>query len=243
MSQPLARAVEGFPGAISAARKIAECSTLLLEVLRPWGIETLACGEVDVAARERSVFFAIEWPERWRSFYFGSGLIERDPVVEGLERYKATFTWQELRADRRISQVGTEGLDLIRAHGWSDGIVVPVSRGGTRYGIVSLVAEAPTIIPAEAKPLITLVSICYLERVRAMAPVEGFPAPPAGLSERERQCLALIARGNSDREIGAELAIAPSTAHEHFENAKRKLRARSRAESVAIAVSLGIVTV
>jgi LuxR family quorum sensing-dependent transcriptional regulator len=75
-----------------------------------------------------------------------------------------------------------------------------------------------------------------------MAPAYGFPVPPAGLTEREIQCLALIARGRSDRTVGVQLGIAQSTAHEYLENAKRKLKARTRAEAVALAVSLGIIT-
>jgi DNA-binding CsgD family transcriptional regulator len=160
--------------------------------------------------------------------------------VEGLGWYKGPFTWSDLRADRRISQLGTEALDLVKAHGWNDGLVVPIPRGGQRYGIVSLVAEG-AIISHEAKSLLALLCVCFHERVRAMAPVQGFPVPPAGLSDREIQCLALIARGFSDREVGKELGIAPSTAHEYFENAKRKLVVGSRAEAVALAVSLGII--
>lgn len=243
MSSPLNEQFERFHTEIGAARTIAECSSSFLKVLRPYQIDTFACGEIDVAAKERSVFFAIEWPERWRKFYFSSGIIERDPAIEGLSWYGAPFTWSELRADRRLSPLGTDALDLIKAHGWSDGVVVPIPRGGTRYGLVSVVALAPTTINANAKSLIALLAVCFHERVRAMAPFEGFPVPPAGLSERETQCLNLIARGHSDREVGEKLKIATSTAHEHTENAKRKLLASSRAEAVALATSLGIIAI
>jgi DNA-binding CsgD family transcriptional regulator len=243
MSPPLKDPFERFHAEIGAARTIAECSASFLKVLKPHRIDTFACGEIDVAAKERAVFFAIEWPERFRSFYFSSGLLDRDPAVEGLSWYNSPFTWGELRADRRISPLGTEALDVIKANGWSDGVVVPIPRGGTRYGIVSVVAEAPAVIDTNAKSLIALLSVCFHERVRAMAPFEGFPVPPAGLSERERQCLNLVARGRSDREVGDELGIAASTAHEYTENAKRKLLASSRAEAVAVAISLGIIVI
>jgi len=243
MSPPPKDPLERFHAEIGSARSIAECSGSFLRVLKPYQIDTFASGEIDVAVRQRSVFFAIEWPERWRNFYFSSGIIDRDPAIEGLAWYGAPFTWGELRADRRISQLGTDALDLIKAHGWSDGVVVPIPRGGTRYGIVGVVAQAPAVINANAKSLIGLLAVCFHERVRALAPVEGFPVPPAGLSERETQCLRLIARGYSDREVGGQLGIATSTAHEYAENAKRKLLASSRAEAVALAISLGIIAV
>jgi two-component system nitrate/nitrite response regulator NarL len=58
---------------------------------------------------------------------------------------------------------------------------------------------------------------------------------------REIDCLRLIARGATDREVGRKLGISQSTAHEHFERAKKKLKVSSRAEAIAIAVSLAIV--
>jgi LuxR family transcriptional regulator len=54
-------------------------------------------------------------------------------------------------------------------------------------------------------------------------------------------CLRLVGAGKSDRAIATKLGIAVGTAHEYVENAKRKLKARSRAETIAVAVSLGII--
>jgi DNA-binding CsgD family transcriptional regulator len=72
-------------------------------------------------------------------------------------------------------------------------------------------------------------------------PKYGFAVPPLGLTKREIDALRLIASGATDRDVARTLGISQSTAHEHFENAKRKLRVSTRAEASAIAVSLGIV--
>lgn len=232
-----------FHARINAETTIAGCSQAFLNAMRPFSIATFACGEVDTSAKQRTVFFAIEWPERWRNYYLQSGLVERDPVITCLSHYNEPFTWSDLSRDRLLLQVGLEALDRVRKHGWSDGLVVPIPRGGTRYGLVSLVAEAPRIIGESEKSLIALLAVSFHERVRALAPKQGFPLPPAGLTEREVQCLSLIARGYSDREVGQQLGIAQSTAHEHFENGKRKLDVSGRAEAVAVAVSLGIIAI
>jgi DNA-binding CsgD family transcriptional regulator len=228
---------------MNAEQTIAACSREFLLVLKPYNIATFASGEIDTEARHRTVFFAIEWPARWRKFYLQSDLVERDPVIGCIAHYKGPFTWGDLRRDRLLLQIGLDALDRVRELGWSDGLVIPIPRGGTRYGLVSLVAEAPAIIGAAEKSLIALLAVCFHERVRALAPSQGFPLPPAGLTEREVQCLSLIARGCSDREVGQALQIAPSTAHEYFENAKRKLNVSGRAEAVALAVSLGIIAI
>jgi DNA-binding CsgD family transcriptional regulator len=53
----------------------------------------------------------------------------------------------------------------------------------------------------------------------------------------------LVAQGFSDNETAKRLGIAPSTAHEFVEKAKRRLKTRTRVEMVAIAAALGIIDI
>jgi DNA-binding CsgD family transcriptional regulator len=80
---------------------------------------------------------------------------------------------------------------------------------------------------------------------RADGPVgrAGGPGPVAALTEREREVLALVARGKSNREIAAELFIATKTASVHVSNILAKLGAASRTEAAAIAHREGALTV
>jgi DNA-binding CsgD family transcriptional regulator len=65
-------------------------------------------------------------------------------------------------------------------------------------------------------------------------------SPLAGLTAREREVLRLLAAGRSNREIGAELFIAPKTASVHVSNILGKLGAASRTEAAAIAHRNGV---
>ncbi|MCW2932576.1 MAG: ATPase-like protein [Actinomycetia bacterium] len=60
------------------------------------------------------------------------------------------------------------------------------------------------------------------------------------LTEREREVLRLVALGKSNREIAAELFIAPKTASVHVSNILGKLGAASRTEAAAIAHREGL---
>jgi DNA-binding NarL/FixJ family response regulator len=60
------------------------------------------------------------------------------------------------------------------------------------------------------------------------------------LTEREREVLGLVALGKSNREIAAELFIAPKTASVHVSNILGKLGAASRTEAAAIAHREGL---
>ena len=63
----------------------------------------------------------------------------------------------------------------------------------------------------------------------------------AVLTEREREVLALVGRGLSNDEIGAELILSPATARTHVSRAMAKLGARDRAQLVVIAYQTGLV--
>jgi LuxR family transcriptional regulator, quorum-sensing system regulator BjaR1 len=226
--------------AILAAPDPKACSRIFRRMLATFEVDTFACGEVDLAELERTVFYAIGWPDSWRKFYLGSGLVRRDPLLDAMKKRHQPFTWSELRRDRKLSAIGSEALQLIANHGWTEGLVVPIPRGDLRFGLVSLVCQRRPF-GAEEKALLAMLSLCFHERLRNLAPRHGFAMPPVGLTSREIDCLRLIARGTTDREVGRKLGISQSTAHEHFEKAKKKLKVSTRAEAIAIAVSLAIV--
>jgi DNA-binding NarL/FixJ family response regulator len=56
---------------------------------------------------------------------------------------------------------------------------------------------------------------------------------PRALSKRERQVVAFAATGHSNKLIGYELGVSPSSVAKHLGVAARKLGVRSRAELVA----------
>lgn len=60
------------------------------------------------------------------------------------------------------------------------------------------------------------------------------------LSGREREVLALVARGLSDREIAEQLILSEHTVHRHVANIRHKLGRGSRTAAVAEAARLGL---
>jgi len=75
----------------------------------------------------------------------------------------------------------------------------------------------------------------------------GTPVPVAGpdvlLTPRERDVLALLAQGHTNRQIGSTLFISEKTASVHVSNILGKLGASSRAEAVAIAHRRGLLPI
>jgi len=81
------------------------------------------------------------------------------------------------------------------------------------------------------------------ELVRAIAG-EGSPDPRRtdtfGLSGREREVLALVAQGRTNREIGERLFISQKTVGVHVGNILAKLEVSGRVEAAAVAIRLGL---
>jgi DNA-binding CsgD family transcriptional regulator len=68
------------------------------------------------------------------------------------------------------------------------------------------------------------------------APLPATPLPAVGLSAREVEVLRLLARGATNKEIGAALYLSADTVRQHTINLYRKLDVRGRAEATAWAV-------
>jgi DNA-binding CsgD family transcriptional regulator len=125
---------------------------------------------------------------------------------------------------------------------------VSPSTGGRRDEAASAWrAAAATAARLRAAPLAAaLDDLARRARLDAGHAGQGLPGAPAargataGLTDREREVLRLLARGLSNREIGTELFITPKTASVHVSNILAKLGAASRTEAAAIAHREGV---
>lgn len=83
-------------------------------------------------------------------------------------------------------------------------------------------------------------------RVRLTARGEEPPTPTPGqaswfgLTPREREVLARVAAGRTNRQIAEELFISESTAGVHVSNILAKLGVSSRTEAAGLALSQGL---
>lgn len=87
------------------------------------------------------------------------------------------------------------------------------------------------IDPAMAQPL--------MQRLHAPSP----PDPLVLLTDREREVLALVARGQANKQIAVVLDISERTARTHVSNILAKLDLHSRTQAALYAVRTGLVDV
>ena len=82
-----------------------------------------------------------------------------------------------------------------------------------------------------------------LDRFAPMLPAGESPPPPnlAGLTDREREVLILIAQGLSNSEIAGHLVLSEATVKTHVGRILMKLELRDRVQAVVLAYETGLV--
>jgi len=117
----------------------------------------------------------------------------------------------------------------------ADGYLIKSGDLGELPEALDAMRRGESYVSAALRPLLAL----HAES-RPPAESDFAIASPVPLTRRERELLALIARGATARDVAARLGISPLTARKHRENLMRKLDLHSAAELAAFAVRLGL---
>lgn len=161
----------------------------------------------------------------------------RMPGVDGLEATRRIGSAPELTRTRVIVLTTFETdeyvLDALR-YGAS-GFLLKDAGPDDILAAIRVVHEGQALLsPSVTRRVVR-------ELLDARAPVLH-PHPRIGdLTAREREVVALVARGMSNEEIASELVLSPATARTHVSRAMIKLGARDRAQLVVFAYQSGLV--
>jgi len=158
----------------------------------------------------------------------------RMPVLDGIE---ATRRLTDTRARARVLMLTTYGLDehvyeALKAG--AAGFLLKTESPQQLVDAVRVVAGGEALLAPE-----------ITRRLIARVVSSGRPnQPPPELEEltvREREVLALVARGRSNAEIAGALYISPGTVKTHVARILSKLGLRDRVQAVVFAYECGLV--
>ncbi|MYR47499.1 response regulator transcription factor [Streptomyces sp. SID5910] len=142
-------------------------------------------------------------------------------------------------AIRELTRRGARAKVLVLTTYDTDSDTLPaIEAGATGY----LLKDAPrddlfTAVRAAAQGR-TVLSPAVASRL--VSAVRAPRTPGEALSAREREVLALVARGTSNKEIARELFISEATVKTHLTHVYAKLGVNDRAAAVAVAYDRGI---
>ena len=131
---------------------------------------------------------------------------------------------------------------MFSSYGEREAVVASILAGAAGYvtknvGRAQLIEALRAVARGESL-LEPKVTGALLERLKELSAKERAPDDP--LSPREREVLALIARGRTNRQIAEELVISEHTARNHVTSILDKLGLSRRAEAAAYAARLGL---
>jgi DNA-binding NarL/FixJ family response regulator len=158
------------------------------------------------------------------------------PVMDGIEATRRIVADPRL-AGVRVVILTNYGLDehvfdALRAG--ATGFLLKDTEPGDLLQAVRVAARGDALLsPSITRRLISE----YVSRPPAGRTGGGLD----GLTRREREVLALVARGLSNEEIAEHMVISPFTAKTHVSRAMTKLGARDRAQLVVFAYESGLV--
>jgi ATP/maltotriose-dependent transcriptional regulator MalT len=155
-------------------------------------------------------------PDAWLTCVEAWTALER-PYVVAYTRWREAEARLAARGDRGLATKALRAsLDTAERLG-----AVPLARE-----ITALATRARLVLEPEASD---------------DAPVVADEATRLGLTSREREVLALVALGRTNRQIAEELFITENTAGVHVSNILGKLAVGGRGEAAAVAYRLGLV--
>jgi DNA-binding NarL/FixJ family response regulator len=161
----------------------------------------------------------------------------RMPGVDGLDATRAITSDSDL-ADVKVLILTTFELDeyvfeALRAG--AAGFLVKHTEPAELVRAVRVVAAGEALLsPSVTRRLIA-------EFTSRPSRGDAGPGALAGLTDRERETVILVAQGLSNEEIAEQWVVSPATVRTHVSRAMMKLRARDRAQLVVMAYQLGLV--
>jgi LuxR family transcriptional regulator, quorum-sensing system regulator BjaR1 len=174
----------------------------------------------------------------WTQRFYAQRDADNNSCLTGRWAGDEPLFWSEAesfrQADARLMRIYRDAQEF----GITDGICIPINCPGRFAATASLSGERVDTSPTAraAMRAITLCTHSRLVRIRALE-----TAHRTRLSRREADCLAWVAKGKTDWEIGEILGISESTAHWYVERAKRRLGVSTRIQAVVGAIQEGLI--
>lgn len=187
----------------------------LTEVTRDLGFRYFALTHHVDVRRSNSAIRIHNYPSGWAEWFDRQSLGPTDPVHRASNVTSIGFAWSDLSqmialtpADRRI-------LELARSQGIGEGFTVPAHVPGEAHGSCSFACVTGEALPGEHLQLAQLVGAFAFEAARRMRRKRVSQAP-IRLTDRQRECVMLAARGKTDWEIARILGVSEATVGEHL---------------------------
>lgn len=210
--------VDAFVREVRALQSEEELAGALADIVDELGFRYFALTHHVDVRRSSAAIRIHNYPNGWAEWFDSHALGENDPVHRASNVTSVGFAWSQLPELVALTDKDLKVLELARKEGIGDGFTVPAHVPGEAHGSCSFACAADERLAQEHLPLLQLVGAFAFEAARRMRR-RRFSSAPVRLTDRQRECVMLAARGKSDWEIARVLGVSEATVGEHLRHA------------------------
>src|SRR6266581_917810 len=219
---------------LRAAQRGEDVAPIVLAIAKGFGFDGFLYGtSLNLQPRQETRQFVYStWPEELIRLYDERGYIEVDPRIPDVLASVLPLVWDQSTYRGRSTAI--DGfLDAIQAYGVASGVMCSLRDNRGRVGGLSLSCREP-ILDEVRRLMIArhmgdiLMFERYFHELFVSAVLNALVPPHlegAQLSNRERECLTMAARGLTGEDIAHRLSISSRTVQHHFDSIRSKLGA------------------
>lgn len=191
-----------------------------------------------------SEFIALsDYPQFWVDQYVSNEVVNLDPVLLASQRTNVGFGWDQIPDMIHFTGVHQEIVEVTKRAGIGDGFTVPANIPGELSGSCNFAVKTGNLAPRSNFSMAQLVGSFAFQAARdIVARSRGYEDfSRVQLTERQLECIILVARGKSDWEISKILSISEETVKQHIANARERYDVPKRMQVVLRALYDGLV--
>lgn len=215
------------------ARSSDQLRRLLVEIAEAMGFRYVALVTHSASFGEDGLYLH-NYPEAWVRQFRARRYQQIDPVHQACGVTLIGFRWSMLSTLIKLSASQREVLRASRRAGLGLGFTVPLHLPGARRASCSFAVAPGTPLPSENLLAAQLVGQLAYDAARRLT--LDRPVRPLRLSARQRECVALLATGLTDKAIAVRLQLSEETVTKYLNAARRRHGFHRRSQLIAAAL-------
>lgn len=182
------------------------------------------------------------YPKQWQDRYLNNGYFMNDPTIDHAKSSTSPLAWSPALFERDLStDLSKDARNFGFNHGWTQSI----RDTNGRFGALTLARSEGEIMEdelAEKLPVLQWLALVTHGMLFRTLLARHQNELMNQLTEREIQLLYLAADGRNAEEMAKALGIVERTVNFHISNVLTKLQVQNKAQAVAMALRLGLIT-
>jgi LuxR family quorum-sensing system transcriptional regulator CciR len=235
--------VQAFADAALASPSLPELHELMAEATRAFGADYfLMIHHADFSAKADGLVRVGNYPEEFLRISRQDGRPLDDPIMEACEKTLTGFFWSDVGSIVPLTEKHKQRAEAVSKTGLADGFVVPTHIPGEHPGSCHFATASGRLLRREDSAALQTVATYGFEAARRLVSQDGRQRPAVPLTDRQRECIILSAKGKSDNVIGQLLGLSPKTVNAYIESAKRRYGVATRNQLIVRALYASEIT-